>query len=89
LLYDGKWWLHPEYRFNYAAFRPRLMTPDELTEAGYRCRASFNSLGSIVRRAFDLRTNMRSPYRLAIYAAYNPLFRQETFKKHGMRLGLR
>ena len=23
LLYDGRWWLHPDYRFNYAAFRPR------------------------------------------------------------------
>ncbi len=24
LLYDGAWWLHPDYRFNYAAFRPKL-----------------------------------------------------------------
>ena len=23
LLYDGKWWLHPQYRFNDAAFVPR------------------------------------------------------------------
>ena len=30
-LYDGKWWLHPEYRFNDAAFVPKRMTPDELT----------------------------------------------------------
>jgi radical SAM superfamily enzyme YgiQ (UPF0313 family) len=88
LLYDGKWWLHPQYRFNYAAFQPKMMTADELTEAGFRCRASFNSVGAIVRRAFDFKTNMRSLYRLAIYALYNPLFRQETFKKHGMRLGL-
>ena len=22
LLYDGRWWLHPDYRFNHAAFRP-------------------------------------------------------------------
>jgi len=33
LLYDGKWWLHPEYRFNYATFRPKNMSPEELTEA--------------------------------------------------------
>jgi radical SAM superfamily enzyme YgiQ (UPF0313 family) len=88
LLYDGKWWLHPQYRFNYAAFQPRMMTADELTEAGFRCRAGFNSVSAIVRRALDFKTNMRSLYRLAIYALYNPLFRQETFKKHGMRFGL-
>jgi radical SAM superfamily enzyme YgiQ (UPF0313 family) len=89
LLYDGKWWLHPEYRFNHAAYRPHLMSADELTEAGWRCRSRFNSLPAIVRRAFDRRTNMRSPLRFALYCAYNPLFRRESFKKQGMLLGKR
>ena len=89
LLYDGRWWLHPEYRFNYAAFRPKRMQADELTQAGLDCRAKFNSTRAIVSRAFDLKTNMRSLYRLGIYAVYNPLFRQESFKKHGMRFGTR
>lgn len=88
LLYDGKWWIHPEYRFNYAAFRPKLMSPEELTEACHRSRARFNSVGSIVRRAFDFKTNMRSLTRLGVYVAYNPIFRKEVFKKHGMRFGL-
>jgi radical SAM superfamily enzyme YgiQ (UPF0313 family) len=88
LLYDGKWWLHPEYRFNYASFRPRLMSPDELTEACFRARAAFNSVGSIVKRAFDFKTNMRSLYRFGIYVGYNPIFRKEVFKKHAMRFGL-
>ncbi len=87
LLYDGQWWLHPEYRFNHAAFRPALMSARELTQAGFHCRSTFNSIGTIVKRAFDTKTNLRSPYRLAIYMLYNPLFRQETLKKHGMRLG--
>ncbi|MFN8498702.1 MAG: radical SAM protein [Anaerolineae bacterium] len=87
LLYDGKWWLHPDYRFNYAAFQPTLMTADELTAAGFHCRSVFNSPANIVRRAFDFKTNMRSLYRLAVYAAYNPLFRREMLKKHGMRFG--
>ena len=47
LLYDGKWWLHPQYRFNHAAFRPQLMSPEELTEACFQARSRFNSLGSI------------------------------------------
>lgn len=88
LLYDGTWWLHPDYRFNYAAFRPKLMSADELTEAGFYCRATFNSPGAIIHRALDLRTNMRSLYRLAIYAVYSRLFRQEMFKRHGMKFGL-
>ncbi len=88
LLYEGRWWLHPDYRFNYAAFRPRLMSADELTEAGFHCRATFNSVGNIIRRLFDVQTNLRSLYRMGIYLVYNRLFRQETFKKHGMRFGL-
>lgn len=88
LLYDDKWWLHPEYRFNYAAFRPRHMTPDELTEAGMHCRKVFNSPLSIARRALDFKTNAQSLYRLGLYLMYSRLFRQETFKKHGMHFGL-
>jgi radical SAM superfamily enzyme YgiQ (UPF0313 family) len=89
LLFDGRWWLHRDYRFNHAAFSPRLMTPTELTDAGFRCRSVFNSPRSIIHRAMDLKTTMRSLLRLGIYALYAPLFRRETFKKHGMRLGLR
>lgn len=89
LLYEGKWWLHPEYRFNYAAFRPRLMTADELTEVGFHCRKTFNSTRAILHRAFDAKTNMRSLLRFALFVVYSRLFRQETLKKQGLRLGLK
>lgn len=88
LLYDGKWWLHHEYRFNHAAFIPARMTPDELTLACFEARKEFNSVGSIVSRAFDPKTNMRSWFRLLVYMMYNPLFRKEVFKKQDMRFGL-
>jgi hypothetical protein len=65
------------------------MSPDELTEACYQARRRFNSVGSILRRAMDWRTTLRSPYRLGLYFRYNPLFRRETFKKQGMRFGLK
>ena len=87
LLYDGRWWLHPDYRFNYASFTPKLMSPGQLTDACLRARCVFNSPLSIVRRAFDFRTNMSSPHRLGLYLQFNPLFRREVFKKHGMRFG--
>jgi len=88
LLYDGKWWLHPQYRFNYASFQPSLMTPEELTEASFRARAKYNSISSIFKRAFDFKTNMRSFFKLSIFLSYNPLFRKEVFKKQGMKFGL-
>jgi radical SAM superfamily enzyme YgiQ (UPF0313 family) len=87
LLYDGAWWLHPTYRFNHAAFRPALMGPDELTAAGLECRRRFNSIPSIARRAFGLRTSFRGLLRIGSYLAYGSLFRREAFKKQGMLLG--
>ncbi len=88
LLYDGKWWLHEEYRFNYASIVPKNMTPEALTEISFDCRRRFNSLGSICKRALEPRTNLRTPYRFMTYLIYNPLFRKEVFKKQGMRFGL-
>ena len=88
LLYDGKWWLHGEYRFNHAAYQPELISPANLTELGFQCRKTFNSPLSIVKRSLDMKTNMRSILKLGIYALYAPLFRREAFKKQGMRLGL-
>ena len=88
LLYEGKWWLHPEYRFNYASFVPKQMTPDELTEATFYLRSNFNSISSIAKRAFDFKTNMRTPTKFGMYITYNPLYRKETFKKQGMHFGL-
>lgn len=87
LLFDGAWWLHPDYRFNHASFVPRLMTPVQLTDATFRARAVFNSPKSILHRAFDLRTNMSSAYRLGAYLRFNPLFRREVFRKQGLRFG--
>lgn len=88
LLYDGKWWLHEDYRFNYCSIIPKHMTPEELTEVSFDCRRRFNSFGSIVKRALEPRTNLRTPYRFLTYLIYNPLFRKEVFKKQGMRFGL-
>lgn len=88
LLYGGKWWLHPDYRFNHAAFVPKRCTPDELTEACWQARSQFNSFGSLVRRALDFKTNMRNPVRFATYLNFNPIFRKEVFKKQGMRFGV-
>ena len=87
LLYDGKWWLHPDYRLYHTAFIPKNMSPEKLTELTYAMRCVFNSPRSIAQRAFDFKTNMRSLYRFGIYLVYNPMFRKESLKKQGLRLG--
>ena len=89
LLYEGKWWTHPDYRFNHAAFVPQQMTPEELTAVGFDCRKRFNSLGSIASRFLEPRTNLRTPYRALTYLLYNPLFRKEVHKKQGLHFGLK
>ncbi len=88
LLYGGAWWLDEAYRFNHCAFRPKQMSPDELTSIAFDCRKRFNHPISIAKRMMEPRTNLRSPYRLFTYLAYNPLFRKEVFKKQSLRFGL-
>ncbi len=87
LLYDSKWWLHPEYKFNYCAFLPKNMTAPELTEAAYYCRKNFNSIRSVIYRLFEPKTNLRNPVRFFTYIIYNPVFRREVFEKQGMIFG--
>jgi radical SAM superfamily enzyme YgiQ (UPF0313 family) len=88
LLYGGKWWLHPRYRFNDAAFVPRQMTPDELTRACHAARVRYNTPLSLVRRFADVKTHLRSLARMSAYWYYALIFRKEVYKKHRMRFGL-
>lgn len=88
LLYDGKWWLHPQYRFNSAAFVPKLMSPDELTDACHAARTRFNSFPSLFHRFADVKTHLLSLARMAGFWRYTLLFKKEIPKKHGMRFGL-
>lgn len=86
-LYDGKWWLHDDYRFNHAAFKPKQMSADALTQISFWCRRNFNRPSSVLHRLLEPRTNLRNPYRFFTYLLYNPLFRKEVFEKQGIRFG--
>jgi radical SAM superfamily enzyme YgiQ (UPF0313 family) len=88
LLFGGRWWLHPDFRFNHATFVPARMTPRQLTEVSWEARVRFNSLGSRLRRFLEPRTNLRNPMRMALYWGYNGLFRREVVRKQGMELGI-
>jgi radical SAM superfamily enzyme YgiQ (UPF0313 family) len=87
LYFNGKWWLHDDFRFNNAAIMPMCMSGEELTEMAFIYRKKFNSRLSILYRCLDFKTNMRSPFRLMTFFAYNPLFRKEVYKKQDMILG--
>lgn len=87
LLYDGKWWIHPDYRFNHAAFRPLHMSPEELTEIGLKARRAFNTPPQIARRFLNPRGGPHLLRKAWIIGRYALLFRREMYRKHGMALG--
>jgi len=88
LLYGGRWWLDPDFRFGMAAFTPRHMTAAELAEQAAGARWRFNSLRSRLRRFLDPQTHLRSPTKAAVFWSYNGLVRREVRRKQWMRLGL-
>jgi radical SAM superfamily enzyme YgiQ (UPF0313 family) len=86
LLFDGKWWLSPQYRFNSAAYVPKNMTAEELTRRCYLMRKKYNSFPIILKRMFSphILFNVKT---YALMWQVVLLFRRETFKKQGMLLG--
>ena len=86
LLYD-RWWVDPDYRYGQATFQPRLMTAEQLTDGCLHARSEFYKSSSILRRAFDFQTNLRTPARFGIYMLANVMSRRELRHKLGHRLG--
>lgn len=86
LLHD-RWWLDPDYRYGDATMRPLNMSVDELTQGVFEARRKFNTMGSIMRRMTDRRTNCRSPYRAGIYLLANLISRREIYRKQSRVLG--
>jgi radical SAM superfamily enzyme YgiQ (UPF0313 family) len=87
LLYDGKWWLHPDYRYNFAAFQPRHMSADALTEHALAIRKRFNSLPSIASRSVAALSIGSGRTALAQIFRYGLFFKREVRRKQGMPLG--
>jgi hypothetical protein len=83
-----RWWIDPKYSYGQAIFRPLRMTPEQLTNGCFKARYKFNKYRSIASRAIDLRTNCRSPIRLAIFLRSNIISRREIFRKQGRAFGL-
>ena len=86
LLHD-RWWLNPAYKYGDATMRPMNMTPEQLTRGCFEARRKFNTLGSILQRMTDWRTNVRTPYRAAVYLFANFVSRREIYRKQTRELG--
>ncbi len=78
LLYDGRWWNHPDYRYNQATFKPRLISPEQLSEATVKANLDFYSYSSIASRIFDIKTNMRNFINFFVYLRLNYIMRVTT-----------
>jgi radical SAM superfamily enzyme YgiQ (UPF0313 family) len=86
LLHD-RWWLDPDFKYGDATMQPRRMTADELTAGCFAARRRFNTMNSILRRMFDYRTNIRSPFRAGVYLLANLVSRREIYRKQQRELG--
>ena len=87
LLYDGIWWLHKDYAFNHAAFIPKNMTADELTQCCAAIKKKWSSYSSIARRMINPVT-IKAIWKIGILLKYSILFRKENWLKRYLRLGL-
>jgi len=75
LLYEDKWWLHPDYKYNSAAFIPNHMTQDELSASVVQANRHFYNFSSIAHRMFDVKTNLNSFVKFLLYLRFNILIR--------------
>jgi radical SAM superfamily enzyme YgiQ (UPF0313 family) len=87
LLFDNEWWLHPNYRFNQAAFIPKHFTSDELTNACQHMKNEYNSYFSIFQRVIKAATIRKTLSAAIFLLRYGYLFRTETKKKKYLKLG--
>ncbi len=86
LLYDD-WWLRDGGKFGEAVFRPKNMTPQELTDGCFGCREAFYQYGSISHRLFDFKANFKNPLQGGYVAWINLFSRHEAKKRQGWPIG--
>lgn len=86
LLYDN-WWLRENGKFGEVVFRPKNMSPEELSNGCFECRRSFYKYGSIAKRLLDFKANSKSPLNAAYMAWVNLFSRDEARKRQGWPIG--
>lgn len=82
-----QWWLHDDFRFGQAPFRPAAMDAAELEARCLAARREYYSWGPMLRRSLDFRANSGSPGRAWLYWTLNMMLRREVSEKSGIPLG--
>jgi len=85
-LLSERWWLDPNYKFGDVAFKPKLMTPQELSDGCRKAREEFYSYLSIGKR-LDLKSNCSGLGMTLNYLIYNLFSKKESMRRQGLPLG--
>ena len=88
LLYNGKWWIHPDYKFGKATFIPKNMSPMELENGCFTAYRKYLRFNAIFKRLLDRKTHLKSFRNLFLYGLSNYLLHNETVKKKDVILGM-
>ena len=86
-LYDAQWWDSETFRYGDLPFTPKGMSGKDIEEGCFYARRKFNTLGSIVKRAFGRRANWFPLGHLALFLYANLFSRRDIFNKQGVALG--
>ncbi len=82
-----QWWLEPGYTYGQVVFRPKHLTPEELSQRCAEARRKFFSITSIIKRGLRL-WQRRPPFQLFLaYWSQNFALKREVDGKLGLPLG--
>jgi radical SAM superfamily enzyme YgiQ (UPF0313 family) len=84
---DPAWWLSPSYRYGSLPFHPKSATAETIQNEVFAARRKFNTVSSILRRAFGTSVNFFPLSHLAVFLWANFLSRREILAKQELALG--
>lgn len=84
---DPCWWNSSQFHYGTIPFTTKGISAKEIEEGCFAARRSFNTVGSILRRAFGCKANWFPFKRLGIFLAANWISRWEIYRKQGALLG--
>ena len=86
-LISERWWLEPDYCYGDIPYKPKLMSPQELSQRCEDARTEFYRYGSIVKRFGSLVKRNMSPMLMGIFLGQNVRLRFEVKEKMRIPLG--
>lgn len=82
------WWLSSDFRWDFPAFVPEHMTPQELADSVKNARKRFSAISSIFRRGLEFSANLADPLKALLFLSTNLVSRTDISRKNGLRPGL-